>query len=93
MWLSLTFLITIFWFSSFDNLHAPTNGVLPDQESELVSVPQLNQVSNESPELTSDRSTIDLQLDCRYQDHIELRELVPFDLSPLSPKSPHRRAK
>ena len=44
-----------------------------DQNTELISVPQLNQTFTESHALDSDHSTIDLQLDCRYQEHIELR--------------------
>lgn len=93
MWLSLTFLTTIFLISSFINQRERPPEVHADQNTELISVPQLNQTFTESHALDSDHSTIDLQLDCRYQEHIELRELVPFDQALVTPKPTHRQPK
>lgn len=93
MWLFFTLVITAFWFSTFVNEGDGSTEVQLEQPIERISGTQVDQTIEKSLDFTRDRSILASQADCRYQNHVELRELIPLVQPTIKQESRQRQPK
>ena len=93
MWLFFTLVITAFWFSTFAIGRDGSTEVQLEHPIKRISDSQVDQTIEKSLDFTRGRSNLASHLDCRYQEHVELRELVPLVQPTIEQKSPQRQPK